>query len=101
MLPFRQFCEAINRPDDIAGWGFDDDYMNNPYHNILRAHKFEYVASIESGGQICHRYVRGNQQAEVCGNTWKVLAGSRMSGGHPNTQRAGADLERALVGAGI
>jgi hypothetical protein len=104
MQPFQQFREAINRPDDVAGWGYDDDYVKNPYHVILRKHGFEYQMSVPTMGGVSHAYILApnSVNADVCGIYWTLFLPSGIKqGGHPNTKRAGADLERELVGAGL
>lgn len=99
-----QLQEAINRPN-TSGQGYDDDYLNNPYHGIIRKYGYQYSHStpVTHGAEkiIHHTYKQGEHNVSVWGNNWSTststASGRQVSGGHPNTARAGADLERHLL----
>jgi hypothetical protein len=103
MRTFQQFCEAIDRPDAATGQGYDDSYMHNPYHGVIRKYGYQYSHSTPGGpGQRTrHTYKQGSHYIGVAGNQWSTSdtsgAAAPVYGGHPNTARAGADLERHLL----
>ena len=99
----KKVTEAIDRPNS-SGQGYDDDYMHNPYHGVIRKYGYEYSHStpVTHGAEklIHHTYKQGDHNVSVWGNKWSTSTGGgsgRMfTGGHPNTDRAAGDLERHL-----
>lgn len=104
------FREAIDRPNS-SGQGYDDDYMHNPYHGVIRKYGYEYshstpvrgpgLGDAASGGHMIHHtYTQGTHTVSVWGNKWSTstgtASGKMFQGGHPNTARAEGDLERHL-----
>jgi len=95
--------EAISRPN-TSGQGYDDDYMHNPYHGVIRKYGYEYSHStpVTHGNEKIthHTYKQGTHNVSVWGNNWSTSTGTasgrQFSGGHPNTARAEGDLERHL-----
>lgn len=77
---------------------FDSNYFNNPYHDILRKAGFQYSHTTGNG----HTYLKDRDSVTVDGINWSALVGGgpELIGGHPNTRRAGADLERYLSDRG-
>ena len=83
--------------DKSERWGVNEEYdlehFHNPYHSIIKKAGYAYKES--AGGS--HTYVKDDKEIAVKGNTWTTSDG--LSGSHPNTARAGADLERHLAEA--